>query len=243
MNDSLAYRLGEIIGVIVVILTIIGFGILFVIALIKSFKTRRKGWIITASICGLPFLFIFAAFLVGMVSGVTRGFTHARQTAADRSGRPSNLLDATMTSVTGNALAYEVSLPSLDAWNKNEAKAPFDHLFSYRDAYLGIIAENIGLGTSERLSDFSRGNLEKNSTRCTTTPSTRLEINGRSWLTYDAAVTIEGIDLQYRYYVYADAKCSIQLITWTGPALFERYAPVFDRIARSFKLPPQEGGI
>jgi hypothetical protein len=237
MRDSLAFRIGEIAGAVITLLLFLAIGVFFVIALVKAIKTRRTGWIVAASVCGLPFLSIMAAFLIGVVIGVTRVIKHPANPPATRHSRPTDLLEATMTSVTGNALPYEISLPSLGAWKRNEQNATFDLLFGYRDAYVGIIAENVGMGTPERLCNFTRGNLEKKASRCTTTPPIHVEINGRTWLTYDADVTIDGMDLKFRYYVYADAKYSVQILTWTGSALFEGYEPVFDRIARSFKFP------
>jgi hypothetical protein len=48
-----------------------------------------------------------------------------------------------MTPVPGNALSYQISLPSSDVWSKNDSRPPFDYLFSYHDAYVGVIAEEL----------------------------------------------------------------------------------------------------
>jgi hypothetical protein len=237
MKDSLAFRIGEIAGAVVSLLLLLAVGVFFVIALVKAIKTRRPGWIVAAAISGLPMLSILAAFLIGVVIGVARVVKHSPTAPPARTSRPADLLEATMTAVTGNAFPYEVSLPALGAWKRNDQSATFDLLLGYRDAYVGIVAENVGMGTPERLCNFTRGNLEKKASRCTTTPPIHVEINGRTWLTYDADVTIDGMELKFRYYLYADARYSVQILTWTGSALFEGYEPVFDRIARSFKFP------
>ena len=236
MQDSIAYKMGEVIGILVVLAIFIGLGVLFVVALIKAIKTRRTGWIVAACLSVLPFVFILVAFLIGVVIGVGRAMSRSNEVSASRRGEVSDLLQATMTPVAGLAVPYEISLPSLGAWQHEENRAPFDHFFSYRDAYAAVIAENVGMKTPERLCDFTRGMLEQKASRCVTTPPVHLEINGRTWISYDAEATVEGIDLKYRYFLYADDAHSIQLITWTGTGLFPRYGPIFDRIARSFKL-------
>ncbi len=237
MVNSLAFKMGQVIGVLVVLAVVVGLGVFFVIALVKAIKTRRAGWIVAAVLSGLPFFLLFGAFLVGVFLGASRAMTHSREVAASRRGEASDLLQAPMSPVAGVALPYEISLPALSAWQAHENHPPFDHFYSYRDAYAAVIAENVGMQSPERLCEFTRGILEKKASHSATTPPQPLEINGRTWLTYDADATIEGIELKYRYYLYADDARSIQLITWTGTPLFARYGPVFDRIARSFKLP------
>ena len=209
----------------------------FVFALVKAFTTRRKGWIIAASVASLPFLLFLGVFLTGMVMGFTKAMNRSNEIAAARRGDPSELLTATMTPVSGNLLSYEISLPSLNAWSKNDSKPPFDYLFSYRDAYIAIIPEGIGLGTAEKICAISRKNLASKASRLQTTTPVPIEIDSHSWLTYDATATVEGVDIKYRFYVYADTNYTFQVVTWTGLSLFNRYAPVFDRAAKSFKMP------
>ncbi len=70
--------------------------------------------------------------------------------AAARRGESSELLTAPMTPLAGNGLAYEISLPSVDEWQKKDTDPPYDYLFSHNEAYVGIIAENVGLQTPEK---------------------------------------------------------------------------------------------
>jgi hypothetical protein len=236
MNDSAAFKIGEIAGAIMGVLMMIGICVFFVIALVKAFTTRRKGWIIAASVASLPCLLFLSLFLAGMVMGFTRTVNRSNEMAAARRGDPSQLLTATMTPVSGNTLPYEISLPLLSAWAKNDSKPPFDYMFSYRDAYVAIIPEGIGLGTPEKICAVSRTNLASKASSLQTTTPISTEIDSQSWLTYDATATVDGVDIKYRFYVYADSQYTIQIVTWTGPLLFDHYAPVFDRIAKSFKM-------
>lgn len=220
-----------------VVLMMMGFFGFFIFALVKAFSTRRKGWIITASLFSLPFLLFFIFFLAAMVMGFKKGMNHSTEIAAARRGDPSQLLTAAMTPISGNSIPYEISLPWLTAWQKNDSKPPFDYLFSYRDAYVGIIAEGIGMGTPEHACDIIQGNLASKASSSSVTTPVPIVIDSHSWLTYDTDATIQGVQIKYRFYVYADSHCTFQVVTWTGPPLFNRYAPVFDRIAKSFKMP------
>lgn|GEM_PF-1874884 len=237
MDNSAAYHAGQVAGIIMGLMILLGICVFFIVALVKAISTRRTGWIIAAAVSAVPFLIFFALFMVGFVAGFKRGLNHSSEAAAARRGEPSQLLSATMTPVSGNAVAYQISLPDADAWAKKDSKDPFDYIFSYRDAYIGLIPEEIGVGSPQRIYEISRKNLEARATHLTTTTPTPVEIDSRSWLTYDATATISGIDIKYRFYVYADAHYTFQIVSWTGASLFERDAPVFDRVAKSFKFP------
>ncbi len=237
MENSTAYQIGQIAGAILVLMMLVGVCVFFIVALIKALSTRRKGWIIAASVSSVPFVLFFVLFMVAFVAGFKRGLNHSTEIAAARRGEPSQLLTAAMTSVPGNALPYEISLPWLSSWERNDSKAPFDYLFSYHDAYVGVIPEGIGFGTPERICDVSQKNLAAKASRYSVTTPTPIEIDSHSWLTYDATATISEVEIKYRFYVYADSNYTFQIVTWTGPALFDRDAPVFDRIAKSFKMP------
>ena len=237
MENSAAFQAGEIVGVIMAVLMMVGFFAFFIFALIKAFSTRRKGWIITASLFSLPILLFFVLILAGMAVGFKKGMNRSTEIAVARRGEPSQLLTAAMTPISGNAIPYEVSLPWLTEWQKNDSKPPFDCLLSYRDAYVGIISEGIGMGTPEHACHIIQANLASKASSASATTPVPVSIDSHSWLTYDTDATIQGIKIKYRFYVYADSNYTFQIVTWTGPALFDRYAPVFDRIAKSFKMP------
>ena len=237
MENSTAYNIGQIVGAILASLLMISVFVFFIIAVIKAVKTRRKGWILTASLFSIPFLFFLLLVLIGVVVGFRKGFQHSTEIAAARRGDASQLLTAAMTPVFGAGLPYEISLPWLSSWSKNNSHPPFDYFFAYHDAYIGVIAEGIGMGTPERICDIAQKNLATKASEYSVTTPAAIIIDAQTWLTYDATATINGIKIKYRFYVYADANYTFQIITWTGPVLFDRYAPVFDRVAKSFKLP------
>jgi hypothetical protein len=153
---------------------------LFIFALVKAFTTRRKGWIIAASVSSLPFAFFFILVLAGMIAGFEKGMNRSTEIVAARRGDPSQLLTAAMTPVSGNSISYEISLPWLSAWQRNDSHVPFDCLFSYHDAYVGIIAEGIGLGTPEHACDIIQKNLAAKASSFTATAP--VPTNGFHWL-------------------------------------------------------------
>ena len=237
MENSTAYQIGQIAGAVMVLVILVGLCVFFVIALAKAISTRKKGWIIAASIAGLPAVVFLALFLIGLVTGFKKEINRSTEIAAARQGEPSQLLTAAMSPVTGSAIPYAISLPWLSAWEKNDFHPPFDYFFGYHDAYVGVIAEGIGLGKPERICEISQRNLASKASHYSVTTAAPIEIDSHSWLTYDATATLNGIEIKYRFYVYADANYTFQIVEWTGPVLFDRNAPVFDRIAKSFKMP------
>lgn len=237
MENSSAYQMGQLIGGIMVLAILIGGGVFFIVSLIKAFTTRRAGWIVAACISGLPVVLFLGLIVVGMVVGFSKGWARSREMLAADRGQSSQFMTAPMTSVKGDAIAYEISLPSLDTWTRDVAHRQFDCFFNYNDAYVGVIAEGIGLRTPQRICEISQTNLASAASQYTTTTPAPIQIDSRSWLTYDATATVKGVQVKYRYYVYSDADYTFQIITWTGPVLFDHYAPVFDRIAKSFKMP------
>lgn len=237
MENSTSFKIGEVIGGVMAIGLMIGVVIFFIVALVKAFTTRRTGWIIAASISSLPLLFILVCFCIGLVIGIRQGMNPAANAPAERGDETSELLTAMMSPVPGNVLPYEISLPMASAWHKDNNQPPFDYLFSYHDAYLGVIAEGVGSQNPQNICDISQKNVADKASKYSFTTPEPIEIDSHSWLTYDANATVSGINIKYRFYVYGDTNYSYQIISWTGPVLFDNDAPLFDRIAKSFKMP------
>ena len=232
------YQIGVVIGIIIFFLIVIGFGTFFVISLVKAITTRRPGWIIAACASSIPFLLFFVLIVVAFVGGFKRGLNRSSEMNAARRGDPSQLLTADMTSISGNSIPYQISLPSMDEWQKDQSLQQFDYLFKYHDsAFVGIIAEGVGLGTPQHACDLAQKHIKEKASECSFTDTQPIDIDSHSWLTYDVDATVSYAHVKYRFYVYADTNYTVQIMAWSGPALFEHDAPVFDRIAKSFKLP------
>lgn len=238
MQDTTAFRIGQIAGVLIVLAAFVGITVFFVVALVKACKTKRAGWIIGAILSGLPFLLLVIVFMFGAARGFKQAMNRSKELVAARKHEPSQLLTAAMTPVTGSTISYTISMPWLEDWQKSDNHAPFDYLFSYHDAYVGVIAEGIGMGTSERIRDFTQKNIAAKAESYSASTATNITIDAHTWITYDADATMHGVKIKYRFFVYSDADYTFQIITWTGPSLFDHFSPVFDRVAGSFKMPP-----
>lgn len=232
-----AYGIGVVVGALMVLAIFLGIVVFFVIALVKAISTRRAGWIVATVVTGAPLVLFFILICIGFVAGFKRGFNNARDMANARQGQPSELLTADMSPVMGISVPYQVSLPAVNSWEKDDSRSPFDYLFNYHEAFVGIVAERVGMKTPERVCDLSQRNVSRKASQVTFTTSQPVDIDSHTWLTFDASATIKDIPIKYRFYDYADSNYTIQIVTWTVPPLFDHNAPVFDRIAKSFKLP------
>ncbi len=232
-----AYQAGQLVGVLLVILLFLGGFAFFVFAVVKAVKTGRKGWIVTASVAGLPALAIAGLFLYGVFVGIAQVSSRSHAMRAARQGDAPSLLTADMTPVQGRSeVPYVVSLPWEGAWGRKTNNPPYDYVFTYRELYIGIIVEGFGAGSPKTVCDFAQKLMQTKATQCKFTEPAGLKIGDLDWLSYDVEATVSNMDFKYHYFVYADKGKTAQIICWTGPAVFERYAPVMNRIAGTFRF-------
>jgi len=230
--------MGEVVGAVLMLAVIAGLFVFFIIALIRAAKTGRSGWIITASILGLPVAALAAGILFSVVFGVIKAASPTASSPGSATGATADLLGDSMTPVPGTVIPYQMSYPQIDSWKKlDTSDQAFDQLFNFRDEYIGVIAEGIGVGTPQRVCDLSQKNLVAKSSKYSFTPAQPIQIDSHSWLTFDATATVSGVDFKYRFYVYSDSKFTFQIVSWAVPADFDTFNPVFDRVAKSFQLP------
>jgi hypothetical protein len=237
MTNSAAYRAGEFFGAAMMIVILLGSLVFFIIALIQAIRTRRTGWIVGACISGLPILALLALFFIGIVVGIM-GARNRMAGGLGTTTTTADLLVGNMSPASGTVLPYQISYPSMQSWIKHaKGGSDYDQLYNCGDVYVGVIAENIGLGTPQRVCNAAQRTLTKHAPQRTFTTPLPITIDSHSWLTYDAAATIDGTNIDYRFYVYADSDHTFQIICWTAPGNFASTVPVFDRVAESFKLP------
>lgn len=237
MNEpTVAYQMGQIAGAVMGIAVMFGGLVFFIVALVKAINTGKKGWIIAASITGVPVLAIVGAFVYGVYMGVHQAATRSKEIQSARQGVPSMLQTGIMTAVQGSVLPYSISIPTISAWKKSVEFAPYDYVFSYRELYIGVIAEGLGVGSSQSVCEFAQKNLSAKTTDCKFSEAREIEISSQKWLQFDAESTINNVHCKYRYYVYSDKDRTIQIVCWTGAQLFDYYAPVMSRVAESFRF-------
>ena len=241
MDNSAASQIGQIVGVGLVIVVVLGGVVFFILSLVQAIRTRRTGWIVGASVSGLPVLTFLVLILMGFRITIERNQKNSNTSVTSPFGTTtaSDLLTSTMTPVPGSVIPYQVSYPSLTDWTKgdNTVNPDFDQFYHFHDAYVAVIAEGVGVGTPQNLCDLAQKNLSAKATQFSVNTPKPLNIDSHSWLTYDATATVTGISVKYRFYVYADSNYTFQVICWTGPSMFDTLSPIFDRVAGSFKMP------
>ncbi|HEY1661448.1 MAG TPA: hypothetical protein VGI03_03430 [Verrucomicrobiae bacterium] len=232
MNTTMPHLFNPVALSAITICVLLILSSLFVLSLVKAITHRTSGWIIATVFSGIPCLVLCGAFFIGLFLGLTRMASGQTQL-----GQPSRLLTAAMTPISGKTLGYQISFPGINNWQIYDAKPPFDFVYHYYDAYVGILPEGIGHGSPESACELIRKRMQARVQDFSATTPTPVIIDSRRWLTYDVNLTTRGIKLEYRYYVYSDNDYTIQIVTWTTPKHFDSYAPLFDRVANSFKFP------
>ena len=74
--DWTRYPIAHLVAGIMMMVTIFGGGIVFVIALMMARKTRKTGWIITAVVSGLPTVFFLIPFLIIFGIAIVESIRH-----------------------------------------------------------------------------------------------------------------------------------------------------------------------
>lgn len=198
-------------------------------------RRHHVGWLISAVVFVLPLAGLFLAMIFGIA--VALHPAPAKGTASTfQSHEAADLLAAPFQPLKGRNFDYTLSVPDRDSWKTLPPSGDFDRIISYRDLYIGVIAERVGIGDIERMREFAEQTLTANSTFHHVNPTENLAIDGRPWVAFTADATREKMRLRYRYFLYTDNRRSVQIIAWTSPALFDRNKPVVEQIAQSFQF-------
>lgn len=228
------YRIGLIAGPLILIFILVAAFVGYSISLVQYTRSRRGGWMAALIISFLPLAGFFGLLLVVCGLNLLREFGPASASHSQAVGssqqKPSPL--------TGHQFDYTLQVPDLDEWSINSKTAPFDRIISHRGIYFGVIAEHVGLGDAESILKAAQANITAATENCTFGKASPITIAGLPWLTFDVTAKLPGLtsEFKYRYYVYSDAKHSIQLLAWSSPAALDKNAATIDQIARSFRF-------
>lgn len=227
------YRFGLIMGPLILIFILVAAFAGYTISLVQYTRSRRGGWMAALIVSFLPLAGIFGLMVVVCGLNLLHEFgpesaSHSQAGSSQQKSSP----------LTGRQFDYTIQVPDLDEWFISSKIAPFDRVISHGDIYFGVIAEHIGVGDAESGLKVAQTNLSTAAETCTFGKATPITIAGLPWLTFDATAKLPNVTLEfkYRYYVYSDAKHSIQLIAWTSPAKLDNNAAMIDQIARSFRF-------
>ncbi|HEY8904311.1 MAG TPA: hypothetical protein VIM48_11410 [Chthoniobacterales bacterium] len=231
---DVGYRVGLIAGPIILIFILVAAFVGYSISLVQYTRSRRGGWLAALIVSFLPLAGLFGIMLVGL------GITLLRELGSASVGHSQTANSSSQKSspLTGHQFDYTLQVPDLDEWSIDSKIAPFDRVISHRDIYFGVIAEHIGLGDAESLLKAAQANITTATEKCTFGKATPITIAGLPWLTFDVTAKLPNLtsEFKYRYYVYSDAKHSIQLLAWSSPAMLDKNAATIDQIARSFRF-------
>lgn len=241
MENSVAYQIGQVFGVLLVIffvLAVLGGGIA---CLVMSIRTKKVGWIIGTVVLSLPILAVCGLIFFSIAAGVMKGLANrpnSPEASAEKTTSKSDLLTAPLTAITGTNLPYTISLPAKGSWKEQKETSDADFFWANGSYYVMVIPEPFGVGSSEGIAKISMDNLLAVAPEAVKKETVPVTIDGREWLQFDVEARVSGLKLVYRYYVYSDDDITVQIITFTSPSLFAKGTPIFDRIAKSFKFPP-----
>jgi uncharacterized protein YpmB len=137
--------------------------------------------------------------------------------------------------VRGQNNSYSITLPC--KWTVKRKTKDFDTVSNYQNLYVGVIAEEVDLGTLDGLAKTVQDNLKENATELTWTDPTPVSIDGRKWLAFTAKCKIENFLFAYQFYVYTGKEGTYQIIGWTTQNLFNRDVALMRGVMESFRFP------
>jgi len=136
--------------------------------------------------------------------------------------------------VRGQDYLYSITVPS--KWTVKRKSNDFDTVSNYQNLYVGVIAEEVELGTLDSLARTVKDNLKENGTELTWTDPTPVSVDGRKWLAFTAECKIENFPAAYQFYVYTGKEGTYQIIGWTAQNLFNRDLALMRSVMESFRF-------
>jgi hypothetical protein len=224
-------QIGYIVGVLIGIAISIGIFIFAIIAIVKAFTKKTTGWIIAGSIGGVLVLFLMASFAVGFI----RGFTGALHKSEASQNDSADLSLADSQTIQGRNILYSIKIPS--DWTVQRQKKDFDILANHKTTFIGVIAEEADMGSSENISDLAHKHLENVAENIQWSEPTPVVVDGRNWLRFSVTCRVQKIPFFYQYYVYSGTEGTFQIIMWTFQNLADKNTAQMDAVAQSFTFP------
>lgn len=225
-----AQQAGYIVGMAVGFLLVLAVPVVAIILIILAFVKRTTGWIIAGAISGFVVLVFGVLFIVGFAGGVIKGYREAKVKAIGRSG-PAEV-------VTGNVVHFTVEKPS--SWSLKRGEGNFDAIMTDQSGFVGIIAEQADLGSTEPLAQFARKRFQTMGSDLTLGENQTTEIDGHQWIGFTAKCKVQNLPFAYQCYVYSGPEGSIQLMGWSFQSQWDRVHPTLDRVMRTIHLPAPE---
>jgi hypothetical protein len=138
-------------------------------------------------------------------------------------------------SIQGLNLHYMIEAPP--GWIVRRQVQDFDLMMNRGSVYLGVIAEEANVGSSEAIAEIARARIQENGANIEWTDPEPLVLDGRNWLQFTVNCTVKKIPLSYRFYTYAGEEGTFQIIGWTAQSLAEKYRGEMMKAMQTFRFP------
>jgi acyl carrier protein len=227
MEPSSAYEAGQTFGRILVYSVLgvaaLGGGIFFLIAVIKAFTKKTRGWIIGSIASGIVAL----VGVAGLIGAAATSLVKAAKTATDKK--------KTIASKDGR---YRVEVPA--AWREMpelHEEADIEAGNVLREQYL-LVLENPKSdfeGTLAEFDDLVVGQMEGNLERAAISEPEPLTIDGRPALQRELTATVDKVRITYLMASIETDAAFYQVLTWTTPSRQAAALPVFREVIASFR--------
>ena len=226
--ENFGYIVGVIIGIFLVVAIFLGIPTLFIIALVKSFTKKTKGWIILCIIFGF-----LLTIPVGLLSyGVYRRISSYTEYIDMEEAVPPG---GEIISEDGH---FKLKIP--DHWkilqNLNDA-AIMQVGNPMKEQYLIVITdmkEDFDGSLSDHVSITSQNLISATHDTQISEPE-HLEINGCHCIRYYITGTIERAKVKYIQTTIEGKKAFYQVLVWTVPSKSEEAFEVFEQVLQSFR--------
>jgi len=230
--DSSAYQAGEAFTRTLVVLllsgALIGGGIFFIIALVKSFTRQTRGWIIGAAVSGILALVGMFGLVGVMAKFVSKGVVAAREARAAK---------ATTKSLSPPDDHFQIRVPTdwkpMPELNKSASLGAG----SFSDDQYVIVGETLKSDFAGSLEDFAKLSsdevLESLEDGKVTGPEKR-DLKKYPALHYKITGKVGLIRLAYSHTSLETPHAFYQIMAWTLPSRESEAEPVFREIVESF---------
>lgn len=200
----------------------------FAISAYKSFKTRHAGWIISTCITGTIIALVSILFIAATWNRIYR------QNAATP-GKSSALNGAQIKQITGNKVAYKISVPS--NWRITTENTTYDTRIDDNHLFIGILCEGAFTPDTNALARSVIENLNKQEGSVEYGAQNEIIIDGKIWRTIDATIKSKKFTSYNRYYLYADKDGAYEITAVCPPHEFAGYEAFINKTISTFKFP------
>jgi hypothetical protein len=137
--------------------------------------------------------------------------------------------------VTGNVLPFTIQVPF--GWSLKRNQNDFDTIATRGSSYIGVVAEEADLGTSEVIAKLARQRIEDNGADVEMSENDSITIDGREWLQFTAKCKVSLVPIAYQFYVHSGNEGTFQIIGWTAQNLWDRDSAKLRASMLTFRFP------